>query len=301
MFNESQKIAFIKSATKSASSARSFETPFRHSEKQEALLDADICTWNEEQIVSFFKSRKHTNIRSLQNEYYTIRRYVKWCTENQIPNTSEAINNVNVDLLVDPSGYAEKMINSPASLTEYLSKIPEKGPASVPVFIFNAYYWLAFCGIPQDLLFSIKKDNIDIQNQMISIDGLNRDICAEAKQAIEYIALWAKTGETIFAGYGHAINSKDIGSYVKDRIVGAKYLTYDNVYKSGLFYRMYQRELSGFPVSFDEEVEKSIERHEYAGYGDDRARKESIRSRKNKMRKSLLDDYALWKAAFGLD
>ena len=301
MFNEQQKIAFIKETAKSASTAKSLETPFRHSEEQETILNADICTWEEDQIISFFKSRKHTNIRSLQNEYYAIRKYVKWCIENQIHNTSEAINNVSIDLLVDPSGYAEKMIDSPASLTEYLSKIQEKGVASVPVFVFNAYYWFAFCVVPQDLLLSVKKDNIDVQNRIISIDGLNRDICAEAKQAIEYITVEAKASEIIFSGYEHTINSRDIGSYIKGRIADAKYLTYDNVYKSGLFYRVYQRELSGFPVSFDEEVVRGIERHEYVGHGNDYAKRESIRSRKNKMCKTLLNDYALWKAAFNLE
>lgn len=301
MFNEEQKLAFIKSTTKSASSAKSLGMTFRHSEEQEAILNADICTWNEDQIVSFFKSRKHTNIRSLQNECYAIRKYVKWCAENQIPNTSGAINDVDVSSLVNPSGYTEKMIDSPASLTRYLSNISEGGKANTPVFIFNAYYWFAFCGIPQDLLFSVKKNNIDVQKHTISIDGLNRNICVEAEQAIEYITDLAKASETIFSGYEHVINSRDIGSYIKGRIADAKYLTYDNVYKSGLFYRMYQRELSGFPVSFDEEVMRGIERREYAGHGNDYTKRGSIRSRKSKMRKTLLNAYALWKIAFNLE
>lgn len=302
MFNEEQKRSFIKETAKSASTAKHLEVPFNQSEEMEKLFDSDICTWSNDQIIAFLKSRKHTNVQSLRDEHLALCRYIRWCASHNIPGISCNPESIPLNALIDVSAYAEKLIKDEESLSVYLSKIEDKRIGSIQTEVFHVYYWLAFCGIPQDYIADITKNDVNIKNMTITTHGHDFEINKHLADAIVKVFRWVKPDESILYPDEARYRKGEFARYIKNRIPkGTTALTYDNVYKSGLFIRTYQNENAGFIATFDEEVENRVSLNEYSGYGSGAQKQDAIRSRKKKLQKTLLADYEMWKLAFGLD
>ena len=75
-------------------------------------------------------------------------------------------------------------------------------------------------------------------------------------------------------------------------------LTFERVFSSGSFYRMYQRELRGFPFDFDDYAMNEIDRKAMAGkpYAISEKQKRSVVL--TQIRTAFREDYNNWKQAF---
>lgn len=317
MYNEDLKQKFIANYTQKDSTKAVCITLFNSLEKYERRLDADICTVNQEtlepiinEIVSFRSKYKITRLAILKS-------YANYCISMKIPNACDGLLNVDTYGIDQVKTH---MVSDPFMLQMYLNSLYEPESEETTNNIYRCFYWLAYAGIKENDILNIESADIDFENMLIRYDGLNYPIYSESVPAFK---------NCVYLKQFKYINPRHANDKYLDRVPGNQLLrgvkgmqdiktmrvslsrvskkkmdegktnlklSCNRVWLSGLFYRKYERELAGIPVSFMEDAVQFVGNKTYKL---DSCRK-SISNKTCEIAHSYEEDYQRWKLAFNL-
>lgn len=312
MYNEEQKTKFIKSYTNSIYTARTATTIFNKFQEHEEEWGADLCTRTAEELQPIINELVGLRSKSKWMTLSILRRYVKWCMVMKVPGACDGMANVEVG---DLEKMRRQMVASPMHLQTCLDKlyVPEREETIDD--IYRCYFWLAYSGVKEQDVLSIKSSDLDFEQMRIKYNDTTLPIYRESLPALKNVAtltsfvyfhpLYSKLirrdrvpGDEIMRGVKSSTRIASIRAAISGKIeeakskgIQAQQLSFRRIKLSGLFYRMYEREQVGIPVSFFTEV------LEFVG-GKANVEDPSNKRYQKQVERYYKEDYERWKLAF---
>ncbi len=319
MYNEKLKERFIAEFTTNLGRRNVAVKTFEALEKYENAWNADFCTRSEEELKPVVDEITGVREGSKKTRLSVMRAYVKWCLENDVPNATDEL------LKIKDFGFEKlrrQMVSNPKHLERFLNTAFEKESLQTVDNIYRAYFWLAYSGISEDDVLDIRTGDVDLSQMLVRYGGKEYSLCREAIPSIKN-CVELNSFRYIHPNYsdkeiykpraaGDALLRATILKSVTDMRTEAskkqrlqKYrsedekndksldlrLSFDRVNLSGMFYRMYEAERAGMPVSFVSAASDFMSGKNYSQYYN----KASIqRNIANKYKA----DYENWKEAF---
>lgn len=317
MFNHELKERFIQEANYTDARAKFARWLFDTTEKYEEQWGTDICTQPIESVRPVVDSVLGIRHRSFASAIAYLYRYCEWCLANGVENATDALLQIRA-----PSNdkFKTQMISNPTHLQEYLNALFEPESHKRIDNTYRCYFWLAYSGMPEDDIFLVKSSDIDFLHMIVKYNDNEYPIYEQAIPAMMncvILSAFASTaeylpkdnqfiqrgeGDILIRGTKPATSkgtlkpllSKLASNAIKKGLTEQK-LTYNKVWLSGLFFRMHERELDGYKVSFMSFSAWQLSQK----YKDDPQREATI-SEIRKKSHEYLSDYKRWKKAFDI-
>lgn len=317
MYNEELKTRFIREYTKSISRADTCVQAFEAIEPYEEQWGADFCTKPTEELAPVIEQLVGFRVRSRWQRIIIFQKYVKWCLANNVDGACDGMLHIdNVGL----SKVRAQMIANPTQLQMYLNVICEPESEQTTDNIYRCFYWMAYSGMDEEAILATKVTDVDFENMVIRSGENEYEIYRESIAAFKNAATLTEfvykhpnyppdkivrrnraPGVALIRGIRSASSvlslrvelSRRSKKFVEDGLTD-KQLSHFRVWLSGLFFRMYQRELAGIPVDFSGAASKFMEGKTYkldTGRNTPEAKKRAVVN-------DYLQDYERWKAAF---
>ena len=317
MYNEDLKARFIRHYTQSVSTANSAVVLFNSIERIEKKYNSDYASMTIEQATEAINATQTLRASSMEYRIAVLKSYVNWCC-------SSGIDGVNMDLIfIEPSNLnhiRHMMIKNPIHMHSILDKVYAPIEEKSIENIYRFYLWMMYSGMNEEQIMSCTKDDIDYKRMEIAIGKQRFPIyresldvvvfCADAKELAERHALMIDSRDVVPRYQGNElyrtirkINNKDavrttITGYLNRAYKSGKIdmkLTRKSIHLSGIFYRMYEREINGFPVDFTEDAINEMQGKEYKVNG-----RFTMNVKTKRIMRDFEEDYANWKTAFNL-
>lgn len=316
MYNEKLKTEFVRYYTSSINTAKVCNTVFDAFEPYEQKWEADLCTKSTEELQPIVDTLVGFRARSKWMRLIILKDYVKWCMASNVPGACDGMTHINATGL---DKVKHQTVSSPAHLQRYLDILFEPENDETIDNIFRCFYWLAYLGIPEEDIFTIKCSDVDLGNRVVYYKNEEIDIYKEAFKAFKNCATLTQflyinpsypsnnafyrdraPGDTLIRGFRsitlmsmRAMLSRRSKEKIDEKSTDLK-LSYYRVWISGLFYKMYyERENSGMSVDFSDAAERFMEGKIYkldSGRNKPSAKKRQIAY-------DYLEDYQRWKLA----
>lgn len=317
MYNEELKTKFVRGYTNSISTAEVCQTIFNAFEQYEVGWGADLCTRSTEELQPVIDSLVGFRARSKWMRLIILKDYVKWCIGMKVPGACDGM------LKIETIGLEKvkhQTVASPLHLQRYLDSICEPESEETTDNIYRCFYWLAYGGVAEEDILSIKCSDVDLNNMVVRYNNTEVPIYREALPAFKncvnltqfvykhpnYDKLVYKDradGDTLVRGIRSAPSIKamrvELSRRSRAKMDEGKTdlkLSYFRVWISGLFYRMYERERAGMPVDFSASAAQFMEGKTYKL---DRGRN-TPEAKKRQLARDYLEDYERWKLAFAI-
>lgn len=317
MYNEELKTKFVRGYTNSISTAEVCQTIFNAFEQYEVEWGADLCTRNTEELQPVVDGLVGFRARSKWMRLIILKDYVKWCIGMKVPGACDGMLKIET---VGLEKVKHQTVASPLHLQRYLDSICEPESEETTDNIYRCFYWLAYGGVAEEDILSIKCSDVDLNNMVVRYNDTEVPIYREALPAFKncvkltqfvykhpnYDKLVYKDradGDTLVRGIRSAPSIKamrvELSRRSKAKMDEGKTdlkLSYFRVWISGLFYRMYERERAGMPVDFSAAAAQFMEGKTYKL---DRGRN-TPEAKKRQLTRDYLEDYERWKLAFAI-
>lgn len=317
MYNAELKTRFIRQYTESVITANFAQEVFNYIEPFETNSRVDYSCMTTELAIEAISSVQSLRASSMESRLAILKAYVKWCLSN-------GVSGVNIDLLlIEPKGVdhiRSMMIKNPSQLSLIVNKIFTPVEDRTIENIYRFYIWMLYSGMKDGQILSCTKNDIDYKHMVISTDGRDFPIyresldvvifCADAEEIAERNPLHTNSrdsvrrypGDELYRGT-RKITSANGARVAVTSLVSNAYnsgaisvkLTRRSIRLSGIFYRMYEREINGFPVDFTEDAIYEMEGREYKVN-----KRFTIGTKMVRIARDLEEDYANWKEAFNL-
>lgn len=312
MFNADQKIKFLQHSFSSISSYNSAEYLFNEVEPFEEKLNKDICTMSETELHPILSELMSLRRNSQQRKLAMLIRYCNWCVAQNIPN---AVNNV-ISFSDDANDkLRDMMVGDPAELNLYLDIMFPSGDGDRIDCIYRCYCWMAFMGIDEKDILSIKISDVDLDNFTVNYKDLILPIYREAfscfRQAVKAtqfstyhpnypdkpVIRQRISGDELIRGVKATPDINTFRSTITHRNKAAnkrgetnKKLSFKRIRLSGLFYETLMLERRGISPDFRAVAELDIVDKNYTG--------RSYTENRLRLTKSYAEDYDRWKLVF---
>lgn len=317
MYNEELKTKFVRGYTNSISTAEVCQTIFNAFEQYEVEWGADLCTRSAEELQPVVDNLVGFRARSKWMRLIILKDYVKWCIGMKVPGACDGMLKIET---VGLEKVKHQTVASPLHLQRYLDSICEPESEETTDNIYRCFYWLAYGGVAEEDILSIKCSDVDLNNMVVRYNDTEVPIYREALPAFKncvkltqfvykhpnYDKLVYKDradGDTLVRGIRSAPSIKamrvGLSRRSKAKMDEGKTdlkLSYFRVWISGLFYRMYERERAGMPVDFSAAAAQFMEGKTYKL---DRGRN-TPEAKKRQLTRDYLEDYERWKLAFAI-
>lgn len=317
MYNEELKTKFVRGYTNSISTAEVCQTIFNAFEQYEVEWGADLCTRSTEELQPVVDGLVGFRARSKWMMLIILKDYVKWCIGMKVPGACDGMLKIET---VGLEKVKHQTVASPLHLQRYLDSICEPESEETTDNIYRCFYWLAYGGVAEEDILSIKCSDVDLNNMVVRYNDTEVPIYREALPAFKncvnltqfvykhpnYDKLVYKDradGDTLVRGIRSAPSIKamrvELSRRSKAKMDEGKTdlkLSYFRVWISGLFYRMYERERAGMPVDFSAAAAQFMEGKTYKL---DRGRN-TPEAKKRQLTRDYLEDYERWKLAFAI-
>lgn len=318
MYNEEQKTQFIRSYTQSIHTANVAETVFSAMEKYENEWGRDLCTQSAEVLQPVIDEITGLRSKSQGMSLAILREYVKWCLVMKVPDACDGMLHITT---VGLEKIKTQMVSSPLHLQKYLDEVFDVEGKETVDLIYRCYYWMAFSGIKEDDTLLVTAKDIDFENMCIHWNEREYPLYREAVPAFRLASTLTGfnyehpnyqtirrdriPGDTIMRGIRAVMKPKGMRSILTHRSMDAikegktkLHLSFYRVWMSGLFYRTYENERAGLPVSFSETAVDFMSGKEYAVNGVNKYIK--LSHKQNRIEKDYMEDYERWKLAFSI-
>lgn len=304
MYNEKQKIAFIKDVAKSITVANFYSNLFEKTSGLETKWGKDIADASLEELQEFFDSRFGWKTRGDKTTLSRINVYIRWCSEHGFNNGRVASGSE-----IDSSNRVRnRLIPNPLKLSKELEIIFDNDDLHTSDIIYKCAFWLAFSGVKACDVNNVKKTDVDFGNLTIHYGGFDYDIYKESIKTMQlaisldsfdyYHPLYTDVisrkrvdSESILAGVRGVPTEEMIRTRAwnarKKAAANAEEFTsfsIEDVWSSGIYYRMHMAEIAGIKPDFVSIIEQY----------DLISGKETMTRTINKIR----NDYNKWKKAF---
>lgn len=315
MYNEELKTRFITDYTHSESNAILCAAIFNSFSEHEEKWEADLCTKSKEELQPIVDLLVGLRSRTQWSRLIVLKDYVKWCIKTEVPNACDGM------LQIETTGLEkvrQQTVSNPLHLQKYLDSICDPEREETTDNIYRCFYWLAFGGVAEEDILSIKCSDVDLSNMVVHYKNTEIPIYREALPAFKncitlthfiyqhpnydkVIYKERASGDTVVRGIRSVPSLKsmrvELSRRSKNKIDSGSTtlkLSYFRVWISGLFFRMYEREQAGIPVDFSAAAAEFTEGKTY--------RLESSRNtpeaKKRQVAKDYLKDYERWKLAY---
>lgn len=329
MYNESLKMAFIESKKRSITTAKLIVQIFNSFEPYENNWGEDLSLQPTETLQPVIDELSGVRSKSTELILIILKEYVKWLMHNNHP-YSKGIYGVKIDSI---EKVRNQMVSSPAHLKEIMKKVNagwndkdgipvKKGfddpEAETVDVIYRVFLWMGFSGLYDDEAIKVKVSDVDLDNLCINYGGKIYKIYQEAKLDFEKACnlkrfnYFHKNYTTVRERKDGDLLMRSMRSEVPDLMVirpminrklnpkkdgdksKLKYkLSYNKIYLSGAFYRMFERERMGAKVEFSELVAKDMNDSDYT-----LSSTRTLNTIANKLEREYIADYERWKCAF---
>lgn len=315
MYNREQKEAFIRQYAKNRISETTVKSFFKRSAPFEEKLKKDLGLFTSSDLQELFNSFDDITRNTVMLYRTCYRSYIRWGTDCG-KDWTDQLGSVSV-VFQSP---ATKFVGSPEHLEAELNRrfLPESD-MSVDN-IYRAYYWLAYAGVRESDAISLTGAHIHSREGEIVYNNRTYPIYDQAAECLANCATMTSFKVHIVrkgAPYIRTLNRTDGDQLLRStrNLCGSRQwynqminyhpipnesefitLQYLYIWKSGIFYRMYERELAGIPVDFSDSARLYIEGREYnlnSLHG-------RIRYRIQRVDKQMREEYMIWKEAFAL-
>lgn len=324
MFNHDIKDKYL-SELSSVVTKESAKYIFEKAEDYERKFGKDLSEMSISEIAEFilsFSSRKE----SRQNRLSYIRSYISWAASNGM---KVVVTSSDISGLLNAKtgeGFLTKYVFSPEHLAQYLDSVFDPQDLHTADLLYRGFLWLAFMGVPLNLIEQVKTCNVSIDDEYVVADGEYYPMYKESVQTFGLLkdlpvfnlvhplhnstAFRERTDNGILLrkcemssknkankdsnARQHSISS-DAHSKIKRAILAEKCvqnITYGTAKLSGVFYKMYMREQAGIDVNFWASAAKIVVENGCDDIGTPEA-KAKIRRHKC----CLNRDYEAWKEA----
>lgn len=316
MYNEEQKVRFIKDYTGSLNTANVATTIFNALEKYEENWQADFCTRNQEELQPVINEVVGLRTKSQWMTLTILKEYVKWCIAMKIPGACDGMLHVEA---VGLDKIRHQMVSSPLHLQKYLDELFDPESEETIDNIYRCYFWMAYGGIDEEDTILITREDISFEQMTIAYKDTHIPIYREAipafRNAVSLTSFlykhpnYTKTirrdrigGDTIMRGIKAetktftmrvTLSKRNIKA-VEDGLTDLR-LSFYRVRMSGLFYRIYERERAGIPVDFSEAAMRAMAGKEYSIKG-----RIKLEHKQNRIEQDYMEDYQRWKLAFSI-
>lgn len=316
MYNEETKRKFIRDYTGSLNTANVAETIFNSFEPHEIEWESDLCTRCIDDLQPVVDSVVGLRSKSRWMVITILREYVKWCIAMKVPGACDAMLNITS---IGLDKIKHQMVASPLHLQKFLDDIFDSEEEETIDNTYRCYYWMAYGGIDEEDTISITSDLVDFQQMIIRYQNTSIPIYREALPAFQNaVSLtdflykhpnYSKPirrdrvpGDEILRGVKANTKTYTMRTTLSKRNVNAVQdgktelqLSFYRVRMSGLFYRIYEMERAGFPVSFSEAAIRVMDGKTYSLNG-----REKIHHKQNRIERDYMEDYQRWKLAFSI-
>lgn len=314
MYNEELKRRFIREYTHSIATANACESVFNVFEKSETEWGADLCTKSSEDLQPIINIIVGFRARSKWARLTILKDYVKWCTDvAKVPGACDGM------LKICDAGLEKfrlQTVPNPLGMQRYLNSIFDAEIEETTDNIYRCYYWLAYGGIEERDILSVKISDVDLSNMVIHYKDTEIPIYREAIQAFKnccnltYFTFnhphYTKTvrkprvdGNTLVRGIRSLPTTKSMRVELsrKTRAKASETdirLSYYRAWISGVFYRTLEREIAGEKPNFDWVASQHMRGKSYKL---DKCRN-TLEAKKRQLAKDYMEDYQRWKLAF---
>ena len=316
MYNDELKARFIKDYTQSINTANVATTIFTAIAPFEKEWQADLCTKTAEELQPVIDKVVALRFRSQWMSLNILKEYVRWCMSMRVPDVCDGMLHITVAGL---DKVKSQMVSSPLHLQQYLDAVFQKESAQMLDNLYRCYYWMAYGGIHDNDILSIKVSDVDFTKMCIQYGDTSAPIYREAlpafHNAVELTSfqyehpnyakpIWRDRvpGDTLIRGYRAVTQMRYFRSNMSHRSADAikqgkteLQLSFYRVWISGLFYRMYERERAGLPVDFTGVAAELMSSKAYVIKG-----RTKIEHRQNQRARDYMEDYQRWKLAFSI-
>lgn len=317
MYNEELKKLFISGYTNSEGTKRTVEGLFNLLAPYEQEVNRDVCTWNSEELSNVLGSVCGISTKTHASSISVLKGYAKWCLSTGVHEACDSILHINYND-VGVERIRCTMVANPTQLQRYLNTMFEPEQEETIDNVYRCYFWLAFSGIREEDIFLIKKENLDFDNLIINHGYVSIDMYRESVSAFKNATFLNSflykhpnykspirrdrvSGDNIMRGIKanmNVISLRQICNRQNKKLIDECKLSiklgYQRVYKSGIFYRMYESERAGMIVDFANIVADYIEGREYADTTTDK------KYLQRQLEKEYNRDYKRWKKAFAV-
>lgn len=274
LYQEHKKLDFINSEAFGDEEVAKIMRLFRASAPLEKELGRDLSemTWEEVEPVLGVDRRGTKN-----NRIRILNRYRAWAgVPGSMDNaTAKDTRIINMDKLDD---VVNSTFRSPEHLQRCLDEVFDPEDDETMDNAFRCYVWLAYGGMPEDLIHQVEAGDVDFKNRYVSHGGHTAVLYAPGIKSVRncvnlerfrYGDVKSPGGDPV---YRMRANHPSIIRGVRgkgDPALWRKYmmrrieepgterskeiysrLNYKKVWKSGVFYRMYEKELAGMRPNF---------------------------------------------------
>ncbi|MCM1222383.1 MAG: hypothetical protein NC548_48740 [Lachnospiraceae bacterium] len=316
MYNESQKIKFIKSYTSSINTANVATVIFNAFEKYETSWQADLCSKEKDVLQPIVDEIAGLRSRSKWMTITILKEYVKWCLVMKVPNACDGM------LQVDAIGLDKvrrQMVSSPLHLQRYLDVLFDAESEETIDNIYRCYFWMAYGGIDEGDAILVRSRDVNFNEMAIYYKNTSVPIYRESlsafRNAVSLTSFLYKhpnyskpirreriEGDILMRGIKAETKILTIRSTLSKQSIQAiksgktdMQLSFSRAYLSGLFFRMYERERAGVPIDFSEAAVHAMEGKNYTLSG-----RAKIEHRQNRIERDYMEDYQRWKLAFSI-
>ena len=278
MLYEERRARFIEETYEKDSVRKAAASVFNSLAPFERKWDADICTVSKEDASAAMESA--LGVRSV-GKYSCIRvfrDYIAWCVRNDIPGaTLDAI-----DIKPEPVGKIKtRTVRSPLHLQQFLNAVFLPEEEQTIDNAFRCMYWLAYGGLPDTEIENVQTSDVDFSNLIVRTGNYEIPIYREAlpafhncKELDTFVILHSRytgavqrvPGTQLLRGvrssaslkYYTIEGARKISAAHKEGKTDIR-LSYSNAYLSGIFYRLYERELAGMELNFSAVAQEVME------------------------------------------
>lgn len=315
MYNEELKNAYIHQKTNKLSSRNQCRLIFDACEPFEKSFGGDLCTMPVENLNKVLESMLGTRGKTFMYRMILLRDYCSWCVMNDVPGACNEILKAHVS---GSEKIESTMVSGPMHLQKCLNEICDPEDENTIDCIYRCFYWMSFAGMKSKDTLLVQSKHVDFDNMEIHFNGRDYPIYRESIDAFRNAATLKEfvyknptyfndtirdrvDGDLIMRGIRGTLTEKSLGVELSRRSKAAldagkttKRLSHYRIWLSGLFFRLYERERAGYPVSFAGAAEDYMEGKEYkldSGRNTPEAKKRQIM-------RDFQNDYDRWKLVF---
>lgn len=316
MYNEVLKIKFIRQYTQSVNTAKVATTIFGAMEPYEEQWQADLCTKSTEELQPVIDAIVGLRHRSQWMSLTILKEYVKWCILMKVPGACDGMLNITA---VGLDKVRHQMVASPLHLQRCLDDIFDGEEIESIDNIYRCYYWMAYGGIEEDETVLVQASEVSFPEQCIKHGNISAPIYREALPAFHNAVELASflyehphylkpirrdriPGNTILRGIKADTKIMTIRSVLSRRTADAVQqgktevkLSFQRVWLSGVFYRMYERERAGITPDFSDIASGATRGKTYKVTG-----RITVEHLKKQKARDYMEDYQRWKLAFSI-
>lgn len=306
MFNEERKMKFLSETRETTGYGISI---FNATSKAEEEHGKDLCELDVDTIQSIFETNFGVRKRATESSTAFMQSYVKWCSDNGFP-TSNSVFELEVDV---SQKIKRTMVASPMHLASIMDQVFTPVESKTIDCLYRCYLWMVYSGLRESDTVEVNVDDVDLDTSIIQFGGKSFDIYNEARAAFR-MACTATEFVYIHPNYTTTINRfpgerlirgvrtdsmqlKTIRPIVSKKL--SKHgldLSLRLIRLSGIFYKAFDAERSGFGVNFDDAVIEQLQSTKRT-YNKNYTRGKVV----NMIMRDYLNDYERWKKAFTVD